>query len=80
MTNVQRHNGALDIKLMRPIRRSFGRGALDGGARYDSVSVPLGQKSMRTTETHYARRRYTAAAEELERVLTSEAAVQKTRP
>lgn len=52
----------------RSLRRSFGQCALDKGARYDTVSVLLGHKTTRTTETYCTRRKYDHAAEELERV------------
>ncbi|HKZ58243.1 MAG TPA: hypothetical protein VJ547_00130 [Candidatus Thermoplasmatota archaeon] len=55
----------------RSLRRSFRECALDRGARYDSVSVLLGHKTTRTTETYYARRKYDQAAEELERAWTA---------
>jgi len=54
----------------RSLRRSFSQCALDRGARYGTVSVLLGHKTTRTTETYYARRKYDHAAEELERVWT----------
>ena len=54
----------------RSLRRSFGQCALDRGVRYDTVSVLLGHKTTRTTETFYARRKYDQAVEELERVWT----------
>lgn len=48
------------------LRRAFGQNAIDRGARIDSVSVALGHKTTRTTETYYARRKEEQAFADIE--------------
>jgi len=50
----------------RMLRRAFGQNAIDRGARIDSVSVALGHKTTRTTETYYARRKEEQAFADIE--------------
>ena len=64
--------GELEISLglrfdFRMLRRAFGQNAIDRGARIDSVSVALGHRTTRTTETYYARRKVDDAFEDLEK-------------